>query len=212
MIGWLKASDGVPPQQAESGLVGDPGVAPGAIPLLAVPYRFYTTAPLQFCEARKSAMDSRTNDSQTNLVSRPATLDAGLLMLRIGAAFSLFALFGLPKLKSAFAFTVHHQPWIFIEFLRRLGFPLPPVAAFVQTLNESLCALFVLIGFYGRLAAAFLAVGFAIATYTSARIAEPSVFMAACYCLMFIVLSLTGPGKYSIDNLRAISVSSPAKA
>lgn len=151
-------------------------------------------------------------ESNTNSVSRPATLDAGLLVLRIGAGFSLFALFGLPKVKSAFAFSVHHQPWIFIEFLRRLGFPLPTVAAFLQTLNESLGALFVLIGFYTRVAAAFLAVGFAVATYCSARIAEPSVFMAACYCLMFLVLSLTGPGKYSIDNLRAIAISTPAKA
>lgn len=152
-----------------------------------------------------------TSNSPTSSVSRPETLDAGLLMLRIGAAFSLFALFGLAKVKSAFAFSVHHQPWIFIEFLRRLGFPLPTVAAFVQTLNESLGALFVLIGFYTRVAAAFLAVGFAIATYSSARIAEPSVFMAACYCLMFVVLSLTGPGKYSIDNLRAIAVTTPTK-
>jgi putative oxidoreductase len=151
-------------------------------------------------------------ESNTNSVSRPATLDAGLLVLRIGAGFSLFALFGLPKVKSAFAFSVHHQPWIFIEFLRRLGFPLPTVAAFLQTLNESLGALFVLIGFYTRVAAAFLAVGFAVATYCSARIAEPSVFMAACYCHMFLVLSLTGPGKYSIDNLRAIAISTPAKA
>lgn len=157
-------------------------------------------------------MDSRTSDSQTNSVSRPATLDAGLLVLRIGAAFSLFALFGLPKVKSAFAFTVHHQPWMFIEYLRRFGFPLPTVAAFVQTLNESLCAVFVLIGFYGRIAAAFLAVGFAVATYCSARIGQPTVFMAACYCLMFLALSLTSPGKYSIDNLRAIAVSSTAKA
>jgi putative oxidoreductase len=144
-------------------------------------------------------------DTQTKSVSRPATLDAGLLMLRIGAGFSLFALFGLAKVKSAFAFSVHHQPWIFIEFLLRLGFPLPMVAALVETLNESLCALFVLIGFYTRLAAAFLAVGFAVATYCSARIAEPSVFMAACYCLMFIVLSLTGPGKFSIDHMRTIA-------
>lgn len=157
-------------------------------------------------------MNSRTSDTQTNFVSRPTTLDAGLLVLRIGAAFSLFALFGLPKVKSAFAFTVHQQPWIFIEFLRRLGFPVPTFAAFVQMLNESVCALFVLIGFYGRIAAAFLAIGFAVATYCSARIGQPTVFMAACYCLMFLALSLTGPGKYSIDNLRAISVSSPAKA
>lgn len=141
-------------------------------------------------------------------VSRPETLDAGLLMLRIGAGFSLFALFGLAKVKSAWAFSVHHQPWIFIEFLRRLGFPLPTVAAFVQTLNESVCALLVLIGFYTRAAAALLAIAFAIATYSSARIAEPSVFMAACYCLMFVVLSLTGPGKYSIAHMRASALAS----
>ncbi len=151
------------------------------------------------------------NASQTKSVSRPETLDAGLLMLRIGAGFSLFALFGLAKVKSAFAFSVHHQPWIFIEFLRRLGFPLPTVAAFVQTLNESLGALFVLIGFYTRVAAAFLTVAFVIATYCSAKIAAPSLFMAASYCLMFLVLSLTGPGNYSIAHLRATALATSAK-
>ncbi|HLH08272.1 MAG TPA: DoxX family protein [Terriglobales bacterium] len=144
-------------------------------------------------------------------VSRPSTLDAGLLILRIGAGFSLFALFGLAKVKAAIALTVHHQPWLFIEFLRRLGFPLPMVAAFVQTINESLGGLFVLIGFYTRIAAAFLTVGFAVATYCSARIHEPSVFIAACYCLMFLVLSLTGPGTISMDGMRASVLASSAK-
>jgi uncharacterized membrane protein YphA (DoxX/SURF4 family) len=152
-------------------------------------------------------MEIKTTD-----VSRPETLDTGLIMLRIGAGFSLFALFGLAKVKSAWAFSLHHQPWIFIEFLRRLGFPLPTVAAFVQTLNESVCALLVLIGFYTRAAAALLAIGFAVATYCSARIAEPSVFIAACYCLIFLALSLTGPGKYSISYMRASAVSTPTKA
>lgn len=150
-------------------------------------------------------------DTQTNSVSRPDTLDAGLLVLRIGAGFSLFALFGLSKVKSAFAFTVHHQPWIFIEFLRRLGFPLPTLAAFVQTLNEALGGLLVLIGFYSRIAAAFLAIGFAVATYCSAKIQEPSVFMAACYCLMFFALALTGAGRYSIDALREAGLTKPGK-
>jgi len=145
-------------------------------------------------------------------ISRPETLDAGLLMLRIGAGFSLFALFGLAKVKSAWAFSVHHEPWIFIEFLRRLGFPLPTVAAFVQTLNESVGALFVLIGFYTRVAAAVLGIAFVVATYCSAKIAQPSVFMAACYCLMFVVLSLTGPGKYSIAHMRTIAISASPKA
>ena len=149
---------------------------------------------------------------KANAISRPETLDAGLLMLRIGAGFSLFALFGLAKVKSAWAFSVHHEPWIFIEFLRRLGFPLPTVAAFVQTLNESVGALFVLIGFYTRVAAAVLGIAFVVATYCSAKIAQPSVFMAACYCLMFVVLSLTGPGKYSIAHMRTIAISASPKA
>lgn len=181
--------------------------ARSAIPLLAVPHRFYTRRFDTVSAGRKGFMKDKTSST-----SRPKTLDAGLLVLRMGAAFSLFALFGLPKVKAAIALSIHHEPWPFIEFLRQLGFPLPSVAAFVQTINESLGAVFVLVGFFGRIAATFLAVGFAVATYCSARIHQPSVFMAACYCLMFTVLALTGPGRISIDDMRSEMLGESTKA
>ncbi len=49
-----------------------------------------------------------------------------------------------------------------------------------------------------------LALGFAVATYCSVRVHESSWVLASGYCLMFATLVLTGPGKFSIDHLRAL--------
>jgi putative oxidoreductase len=127
--------------------------------------------------------------------------DAGLLLLRIGSALSLAVLFGLPKLSAAVAHIHSGQPWPFIDFNRKLGLPAPVLVAYYQSLNESLIALLVVCGFYTRLAALSLAVGFAAATACSLKVGEPSWLAAAYYCLMFATILLTGPGEFSIDHL-----------
>ncbi|HZS46084.1 MAG TPA: DoxX family protein [Blastocatellia bacterium] len=127
-------------------------------------------------------------------------INAGLLVLRIAAGLSLFALFGLNKLKSgADYFFVSHQ-WSFVDFNRNIGLPLPVLSAVVQTLNESVCALLVAIGFFTRISALLLAIGFTVAVCSSLK-AHEDILIPGLYASMFVALALTGPGKFSIDSI-----------
>lgn len=127
-------------------------------------------------------------------------IDAGLLLLRAGAGLSLCIFFGWPKLKAAAAY-LHTGQWEFIEFNRKFGLPAPVLAAYVQSLNESVGALLVAIGLFTRCSAGLLFVGFAVATYCSLKAGEPAWLMAGYFALIFATIRLTGPGKFSIDLL-----------
>jgi putative oxidoreductase len=127
-------------------------------------------------------------------------IDAGLLLLRLGAGLSLLVFFGLPKLRDAGAFLRTGQ-WMFVDFNRRVGLPLPVFVAFLQTLNESLGAFLVAGGLVTRYAAFSVGFGFAVAAYCSIKMSEPAWMLAAYYSLMFLTLALTGAGRFSLDHL-----------
>jgi putative oxidoreductase len=127
-------------------------------------------------------------------------IDAGLLVLRIGAGVSLLLLFGLQKLHDGWAF-LHTGQWQFVDFNRKMGLPAPALVASLQTLNESIGALLLACGYLTRFAAASLAFGFAVATYCSLKAAEAAWMMAGYFFIMFTTLLLAGPGKFSIDYL-----------
>ena len=129
-------------------------------------------------------------------------VDMGLLLLRLSAGVSLFLLFGLTKLRAANSF-LHTGVWQFVDFNRKVGLPAPVFIAFLQTVNESVGALFAVAGFQTRYAAGSVAVGFVVATYLSVRMGEDAWLIAGFYAAMFTALMLTGPGKISIDNVWA---------
>ena len=127
-------------------------------------------------------------------------VDAGVLLLRLGAGLSMALLFGIPKLKDAWLYVHAGHSWPFIDFNRRLGVPMPVLVAYVQSINESIGALLVACGLLTRWAAALLFIGFAAATGYSFK-AHESVLLPGLYCLMFATIALTGPGKLSLDRL-----------
>lgn len=126
-------------------------------------------------------------------------VNVALLVLRLGAGLSLFLFFGWQKLHDASAY-LHTGQWSFVDFNRKVGLPFPVLVAFLQTLNESVLAVFLAAGLFSRFCAACLTVGFAVASYCSLKTAEPAWMMAAYFCLMFLVLWLAGPGRYSLDQ------------
>jgi uncharacterized membrane protein YphA (DoxX/SURF4 family) len=127
-------------------------------------------------------------------------VDAALLVLRLGAGLSLFLIFGLSKMHDASAY-LHTGQWSFVDFNRKVGLPLPVLVAFVQTLNESVAAVFLAAGLLARASAGCLTIGFAVATYFSLKVGEPAWMMAGYFCLMFLTLWLAGPGRFSVDQL-----------
>jgi uncharacterized membrane protein YphA (DoxX/SURF4 family) len=127
-------------------------------------------------------------------------VNAGLLVLRVGVGLSLLLLFGWPKLHDAWQY-FHTGRWTFVDFNRKMGLPIPVVAACVQTLNESVGAALVACGFLGRSAAGALAFGFVVAATCSWRAGEAAWLTAAYFALMFATLLLTGPGAFALDAL-----------
>jgi len=129
-------------------------------------------------------------------------IDTGLLLLR-GAGLLLAFTFGIQKI--GWYMTAFHagKPLSSIglaPLIAHVGFPLPVILALWITLNESIGAFFVGIGFLTRFAAASLALGMTGALYTSVRLGEDWL-RAALYLIVFVCLAFTGPGKFSIDRL-----------
>jgi putative oxidoreductase len=135
----------------------------------------------------------------SSAISPEPRLSSGLLVLRLGFGLSLLFLFGVAKIKAASGY-LHTGQWQFVDFNRKFGVPLPVVSACIQTLNESLGALLVACGIATRWAAAFLTIGFAAASWYSMKAQDGGFLMAAFYCIAFLAIVLTGPGRFSIDQ------------
>lgn len=129
-------------------------------------------------------------------------IDTGLLLLR-AAGFLLAFTFGVQKI-GWYVMAFHAgKPLSSIglaPLIAHVGFPLPVILALWITLNESIGALLIGIGFLTRFAAASVALGMIGALYTSVRLGEDWL-RAALYLIIFIGLTVTGPGRFSIDHL-----------
>ena len=140
-------------------------------------------------------------------------LDAGLLLVR--ASGLLLALtFGVQKI--GWYVTALHagKPFSTIglaPLIAHTGFPIPVILALWITLNESIGAFFVGIGFLTRFAAASLALGMIGAFYTSVQLHEDWL-RAALYLIIFLGLAFTGAGKFSIDHLLKTGKTKPHHA
>jgi len=131
--------------------------------------------------------------------------DWGLLALR-SAGFLLAFTFGLQKIGwyiSAFHSDKSFSSIGLAPLIAHVGFPAPVILALWITFNESIGALFLGCGLFTRVLAASAALGMAGALYTSVRLGEDWL-RAALYLIVFIGLSLTGPGKFSVDRLLQI--------
>jgi uncharacterized membrane protein YphA (DoxX/SURF4 family) len=131
--------------------------------------------------------------------------DWGLLALR-SAGFLLAFTFGLQKIGWYISAFHSGKPFSSIglaPLIAQVGFPAPVILALWITFNESIGALFLGCGLFTRVLAASAALGMAGALYTSVRLGEDWL-RAALYLIVFIGLSLTGPGKLSVDRILQI--------
>ena len=125
----------------------------------------------------------------------------GLLFSRV-AGFLLAFTFGIQKI--GWYVTAFHAgkplPSIGLApLIAKVGFPFPVILALWITLNESIGAFFIGIGFLTRFAAASLALGMIGALYTSVQLQEDWL-RAALYLIIFTAVIFTGPGKFSVDR------------
>ena len=129
--------------------------------------------------------------------------DLGLLVLR-GEALLLLIVYGWKKFTWIFPLIsgrVAWSSWGFAAQIGKMGFPLPILLAVFVVLCESVGALFIALGLFTRVSALLTALSMAGALYFSLRVGEASWHLAAVYFLSFIALALSGPGKFSIDQM-----------
>ncbi len=128
--------------------------------------------------------------------------DLGLLILR-GAGLLLAGTFGLQKI--GWYWSALHAGKSFSSIglaplIAKMGFPIPVALAIWITFNESIGAFLIGCGLLTRLLAASLALGMGGALYTSVRLGEDWL-RAALYLIIFIALTFTGAGNFSVDHL-----------
>lgn len=127
--------------------------------------------------------------------------DLGLLALR-SAGFLLAFTFGIQKI-GWYVMAFHtNKPFSSIglaPLIAKIGFPIPVILALWITFNESIGAFLIGCGLLTRAFAISAALGMAGALYTSVRL-EEDWLRAALYLIVFVTLSLTGPGSFSIDQ------------
>jgi len=128
-------------------------------------------------------------------------LDVGLLVLR-ATGFLLAFTFGTQRI--GWYIAAFHSDKAFSSIglaplISKMGFPASVILALWVTFNESIGAFLVGCGLFTRVLAASAGLGMAGALYTSVRLDEDWL-RAALYLIVFAALSLTGPGRFSIDR------------
>ena len=124
--------------------------------------------------------------------TRESKVSLGLLVLRLGTAFSMITLHGHPKLV--------HWPESADGFFDPIG--AGPTTSFVMVLfAEYFCSLLIAVGGLTRLAAIPPIIAMATATFIyHSEDPFPTKEKSYLYLVIFVVLLITGAGKYSIDG------------
>lgn len=134
-------------------------------------------------------------------MTRASATDVGLLILRIGLAALLIWLHGWNRLTQAVGYLFFGEPWTFVNFVGRIGFPYPVVFAVLSALAESLAALLVGVGVATRAAAGIVAINMTVALYNEATGGDP-IELPALYLLIAVGLVFTGPGALRLQLRR----------
>lgn len=129
--------------------------------------------------------------------SRPRLLDAGLLLARVGVGGS-FAFHGAQKLFGAFGGMGMEK---FAGFLASLSVPLPEVNAWLAAVTEFGCGLLLALGLGARLVGVPLAFTMGVAFFAAHKGSWGEGELAAILGLVTLALTLTGPGRASVNAL-----------
>lgn len=122
-----------------------------------------------------------------------ATYHIGLLLLRLGFS-GLMLTHGIPKLKKLLQGN--------LEFADPLGIGALP-SLILTVIGEVICPLLIIIGYKTRLAAIPAAITMAVAAFVIHG-ADPigTKEKALLYLFAFVIIALTGAGKYAVDRNR----------
>lgn len=133
-------------------------------------------------------MFKKLNSTRLNEIVSP---DVAILLLRIGAA-CLVMTHGIPKLMRILDGN--------FGFSDPIGFG-PTVSLFLVAFAEGICAIFVLLGLWTRVALIPLIINFIVVVFI-AHANDPfgDKELGLFFLITFVTLFLTGAGKYSLDG------------
>lgn len=121
--------------------------------------------------------------------------DLGLLILRITFGLALLYGHGFEKLKVIFSGQE-------IQFMDPIGIG-ATLSFYLAAFAEGVCSILLILGLFSRFASAVLIINFLVIFSFHAfmlgddfTVLEPRLF----YLLSFIALTITGPGRYSLDH------------
>ncbi|HZW65726.1 MAG TPA: DoxX family protein [Hanamia sp.] len=122
--------------------------------------------------------------------------DIGLFILRIVFAFAIFYGHGFSKLSLIFGGQE-------IQFMDPIGIG-AKLSFFLAAFAEGICAIFLLVGLFSRLASFILVLDFVVIVWFHAFVAKDGfnvLELRFLYLFCFIALLFTGPGRISLDQL-----------
>lgn len=131
--------------------------------------------------------------------------DAGLAVMRVGTGLLMMVGHGLGKMWGPDRFG---PPPKLVEGVEAMGFPAPPLFAWMAGLAEFLGAGLIALGLLTRPAAVVLVGNMAVAAFIAhgndplfLKDGSPAKEFALLYLLPFLMLACTGGGRYAVDHL-----------
>ncbi|MCX8028445.1 MAG: DoxX family protein [Brevinematales bacterium] len=124
--------------------------------------------------------------------------DIGILVIRVFSGVLMVLLHGWTKMVGIF-YLLNGKEWKFVDTVANIGFPLPVLFAILVGLIEFLGGIMVTVGLFTKISSILLSLVMLIATYHNIRIGAPFE-LSLLYLGIFITLSLTSAGRFSLDN------------
>lgn len=122
----------------------------------------------------------------------------GHFILRVSTGVMVFYIHGLHKLEGGIAYARHGTPWPLVEDVVGMHAPAPVASAWVATIIQLVCSLFIVAGLFTRINALLLAGalgGAILQNLLAAR--DPQ--LAILYTLVIVSIAFMGGGKFSLD-------------
>ncbi len=110
----------------------------------------------------------------------------------------IFYIHGLHKLEGWIAHVQHGTPWTLAGEVAEMHLPVPLASAVTATLEQFICSLFVVFGWFTRINAALLVCAL-IGAILQNLLAGRDPQLAILYTIIVVTLFFMGGGKYSLD-------------
>lgn len=127
-----------------------------------------------------------------------AAVTAGHFILRVSVGLMVFYIHGLHKLEGGIAYARNGTPWPLAGDVAGMHFPAPVANAWVATIVQLVCSLFIVAGLFTRINAVLLMGALSGAIFQN-LLAGRDPQLAILYTLAVLTIAFMGGGSISLD-------------